>query len=557
MAVCGDITSGYSVNRTDPLHGLSDPATYWSTTNVAEAMPGVQTPLGWTVWAPICELGIRTAFAATGALPRAEVVVPARPQDRTYNIFYGRAVLQVDFFFTIGNRVPGTDGAAVVKQWLDFVPPEFTATPSRRRYPVIAARMPVTFSRLPARTRAIRAATQRWYDREMSRVHGLDTEGSRQAFNAATQMLMDTMRQQATTVLCGVQPVFDQLERLIATEGGPASGLLRGYGSHEETRVVADLWACSRDRMTLEQFQTRHGYHGPGSGELAATVWREDPKALVKLIESYRRLRDDQDPTLGERAQVPERRRLEAELLAGLPFAHRAKARAILALAHRYLPLRGVGKVAFLQALDVCRATARRYGQHLTTGGVLAVPDDVFFLTRQEVTGALPPDAAELVEARRARWEHYRTLDLPSAWQGEPDPVPLAMADPTLTADGSGTPVVLTGTPGSPGIVEGTVRVVDDPNDVDIDEGDILVARTTDPSWASLMFLSGALVVDIGGSLSHAAIVGRELGIPCVMGTGNGTLVLRTGDHVRVDGGTGTVEVLSRATASPARAETA
>jgi pyruvate,water dikinase len=284
------------VDLNDPLHGLSDPATYWSTTNVAEAMPGVQTPLGWTVWAPICELGIRTAFAATGALPRNEVRVPSRPQDRTYNIFYGRAVLQVDFFFTIGNRVPGTDGAAVVKQWLDFVPPEFTAAPSRRRYPVIAARMPVSFSRLPARTRAIRTATQRWYDQEMPRVATMDADESRQAFTAATGHLMDTMGQQATTVLCGVQPVFDQLERLIAMAGGPTTGLLRGYGSHEETRVVADLWACSRDRMTIEQFQTRHGYHGPGSGELAATVWREDPKALVKLIESYRALRDDQDP---------------------------------------------------------------------------------------------------------------------------------------------------------------------------------------------------------------------------------------------------------------------
>jgi pyruvate,water dikinase len=215
-----------------------------------------------------------------------------------------------------------------------------------------------------------------------------------------------------------------------------------------------------------------------------------------------------------------------------------------------------VGKVAFLQALDVCRATARRYGQHLTAAGVLISPDDVFFLTRDEVTGRLPVDAATVVEARRTRWEHYRTLDLPSAWQGEPEPVPVATPENTPTPAGEpGSPLILIGTPGSPGIAEGVIRVVDDPNEVDVDDGDILVARTTDPSWASLMFLSAALVVDIGGALSHAAIVGRELGIPCVMGTGNGTLMLRTGDHVRVDGTTGTVEVLSRATTTPARTE--
>ena len=85
-----------------------------------------------------------------------------------------------------------------------------------------------------------------------------------------------------------------------------------------------------------------------------------------------------------------------------------------------------------------------------------------------------------------------------------------------------------------------------DPADAEIEDGDILVARTTDPSWVSLMFLSSALVVDIGGLMSHAAVVARELGIPCVMNTGTGTSALRTGDIVRVDGSVGTVDVIAR-----------
>jgi pyruvate,water dikinase len=76
---------------------------------------------------------------------------------------------------------------------------------------------------------------------------------------------------------------------------------------------------------------------------------------------------------------------------------------------------------------------------------------------------------------------------------------------------------------------------------------EIIVCPTTDPSWASILFLSSALVVDICGPLSHAAVVAREVGIPCVIGTGNGTAVLRTGDVVRVDGNTGRVEIVSRA----------
>ena len=105
----------------------------------------------------------------------------------------------------------------------------------------------------------------------------------------------------------------------------------------------------------------------------------------------------------------------------------------------------------------------------------------------------------------------------------------------------------LSGVGVSSGIVEGPARVVTDPALADMDPGDILVAHTTDPSWASLMFMASALVVDIGGQLSHAAVVARELGIPCVMNTLDGTRLLRDGDRLRVDGGAGTVEILERA----------
>jgi len=80
-----------------------------------------------------------------------------------------------------------------------------------------------------------------------------------------------------------------------------------------------------------------------------------------------------------------------------------------------------------------------------------------------------------------------------------------------------------------------------------VEPGEILVTTTTDPSWASIMFISSALVVDIGGALSHAAVVARELGIPCVVNTRNGTRSLHTGDRVRVDGNAGTVEVMKPA----------
>ena len=180
----------------------------------------------------------------------------------------------------------------------------------------------------------------------------------------------------------------------------------------------------------------------------------------------------------------------------------------------------------------------------MTAEGALDERDDIFYLTSAEWTGGrLPADAKELVARRRERRAEYEQLRIESNWKGTPTAVrvqPVAAgADRELTA--------VNGLGVSAGVVEGIVRVVTDPAFADVEPGDVLVSSTTDPSWSSIMFISSALVVDIGGPLSHAAVVARELGVPCVVNTRDGTERLRTGDRVRVDGGTGTVEILQRA----------
>jgi rifampicin phosphotransferase len=97
----------------------------------------------------------------------------------------------------------------------------------------------------------------------------------------------------------------------------------------------------------------------------------------------------------------------------------------------------------------------------------------------------------------------------------------------------------------SAGDTEGMARVVTDPSFAEVEPDEILVAATTDPSWASIMYVSSALVMDMGGPISHAAVVARELGIPCVVNTRKGTREIKTGDRVRVDGTTGVVEILA------------
>jgi pyruvate,water dikinase len=200
--------------------------------------------------------------------------------------------------------------------------------------------------------------------------------------------------------------------------------------------------------------------------------------------------------------------------------------------------MRGVSKSGFVMAIDVARAAARRLGELLSESRVIANRDDIFYLTFDEITGQMPADAKTVVARRRARREEYLRVDMPVAWTGTPVP---------SLPHGEATDVV-TGLGVSSGVVEGVVRVVTSENFAEVRPNEILVASTTDPSWASIMFISAGLVVDIGGALSHAAVVARELGYPCVVNTRTGTKSLHTGDRVRVDGSSGVVVVLERST---------
>ena len=215
-------------------------------------------------------------------------------------------------------------------------------------------------------------------------------------------------------------------------------------------------------------------------------------------------------------------------------------ARAVLQLARVRIPQRGVAKRSFLQTLDVARMAARHAGRFLADSGKLNDPEDIFYLTEDELRAGVGPEGPDLVAKRRQRRTAYSGLRFRSTeWSGLPEVV---SGEPDLDCGD-----VIRGTGVSPGVVEGRVRVVTEPSFADVEPEEVLVAATTDPSWCSIMYVSAALVVDLGGLLSHAAVVAREIDVPCVVNTRDGSRRLRTGDIVRVDGDAGTVQVLARA----------
>jgi pyruvate,water dikinase len=520
-----------------------DPGAWWTTTNFGEAVPGVLTALNWSFWSELGERAIRRVFHTIGTLDASELAVPADPADRVLGVFHGRIAGKVDFLGRMGDRLPGTTGALVAESLIGELPPGFTSTPTKERYLAVARGLPPTFVTLPRRLRALDAETAGWWSARTARPPA-DLAAAQARFREAQTWFERTLFHQVLSIFAGVQPVYDQVHALAAKAGDPelAPRLLAGQGSHAELALVNGLWDLSRGRIDVARFQAEHGFHGPAEGEMASRVWREDAGPVLALVEHYRRVPESESPRAVLQQRAAERQQAKAELLRRLGPARRPAAELTLRLAATYIPIRGLGKAAFLRSLDVARAAARTAGEELAAAGRLDAADDVFHLTADELLAAGGAPLQELVAARRAQRDAHAQVSFAAAWHGRPTPITTG----PRAAEAQG--AILTGLGVSPGVVEGPVRVVEDPGFADVEDGEILVAPFTDPSWASIMYCSSALIVEVGGALSHAAVVAREHGLPRGMGGDGAKTPQRPGDVCRVDGQAGTVEILQSAT---------
>jgi pyruvate,water dikinase len=518
------------------VHQGSAPTTLWTVTNTAEALPGVLTPLAWTFWNEPCEMGMRRAFHRLGVIPASGVRFAATPDERYSAAFCGRYAANVDQMRRMADAMPGTSANALEEQLLGTVRPGVASKPRRGRYPIVAVSLPRTARRLPKELAGLRAEIDAWWRASVREATTADAARCSALLGEAMDRFQTVMEPHAVaTMLC--QALYEQVTKLADKAGRPELGgeLVTG-GDVEEGALVADLWDVAHADLSMDAFLDRHGYHGTNEGQVSSRSWREDPRPVLAQLDGLRSLGADASPAATAATRQVARSAAQDELLSSLPPVRRPQARLVLRLARRYVPLREVGKAAFLQCIDVGRAASGRLGALLAASGAIDDADDVALLTTAELRAdVLPIDARAVVNERRAQRERHLTVRVPDSWTGEPEPMP---------ADGPGDTVVgdtLEGLGVSPGVYEGTARLVTDPDDPSLEPGEVLVCETTDPSWASLMFVAGALVIDIGGAVSHGAIVARELGVPCVIGTRRACGWLRTGDVVRVDGTTGAV----------------
>lgn len=528
----------------NPVHMHSGDRTRWSTVNFGEAIGGVQTPLSWGIWTYGMEVSARRAFASLGILTKREVALPASADDRMSGIFYGRAAGNINFFRMVGDRTPGSRPDVIEQKLFGEVSgaPVWGGPSGPLRSAVIAARFPIEAFKAPRASQGVLDEQRRWWRRNAVEQPPETLEQAQALVRDAARRFADVCVGHTIVSMIGPQllETLAGLAQEATGDAGLGTELASGYGGMEETAIIADLWAAAQGRLDVAEIQRRHGFHGPDEGRLDTRSWREDPAPVESILRGYLK-RGIPDPRVREREQTARREAAATAVLAGLPAWKRPRAKLAMKLASVYIPARELGKAAFLHALDGGRCGARAAAAILAERGLLGDPEDVFFLTLDELTGTPDRSFLDITAERKANHERYLGLELPRSWNGVPEPIVIP------PSDGHGSAERVTRLQGI-GVVGRTVtgraRVVTDPSTAEFEDGDILVCPMTDPSWTPLFMLADALVIDTGGQMSHGAIVARELGVTCVINTVTGTRDIPEGATITVDGSTGVVEIL-------------
>jgi len=344
-----------------------------------------------------------------------------------------------------------------------------------------------------------------------------------------------------------------ELRQLV--DGDTASALLSNLGGSdsqlESLGPMAGLGLVAAGRMTREEYMENYGHRGVNEGEIAWPRPMEDPEWLDKKLAEWQKSPADVDALLARQrdaydaawkefcAKVPNKAKYMQKRLAQAAQAARMRERVRSEATRR---------------ISVLRTFTLRAGE------LLGINDGVFYLTIDELLEALSDSTYTLPDLakRKETYERYRALPpYPALIRGRFDPFAWA-ADPNRRSDvfdasaqtttplETGAENVIRGFAGALGVVEGTVRRLESLDDSSqFQAGEVLVTTMTNIGWTPLFPRAAAIVTDLGAPLSHAAIVAREIGIPAVVGCGNATMRLETGDRVRVDGGRGLVEVLS------------
>ena len=521
----------------------------WTNTNLSEAVPDVTTPLSWSVW----------------ALFHSETMLVSADYPAAGNIC-GRSYVNLSFFVSMYMAM-GKDIRGAIQEAEELL----GRIPEGIEIPLVpVSRIPFLLDFLPRLAKRLKRARE--ISKEMPEFiassPGWCSDTRRQIRQARTGAALVSLWREAVKPLylqsCWMVRVSGKQSLALSTRlhrelaelvgEADANALLSSVSSDSELLAslgpVVGVAKVARGEMAREEYLEQYGHRGPHEAELLIPRPADDPGWLDQQLAEYALSPVDVDALLAKR---------RAEFEAAWHRFRGRYPRQVQSLRRRIdqaasaARMREACRSELMRVAGVIRALAVRAGELTGLG------DGVFFLGLDELLDVLAGDDAvtACVPARRETYARYSALPpYPSIISGRFDPLEWA-ADPDRRSDyfdSHASPIVspdadaVTGFAGAAGRVEGLVRCLGSPEDGNqLRPGEILVTTTTNVGWTPLFLRAAAIVTDVGAPLSHAAIVARELGIPAVVGCGNATMRLHTGDRVLVDGGQGVVEVLETA----------
>jgi len=528
--------------------------------NVGEVFPDPVAPLSGDLIKQFAEHGWRDAFVRFGAFDSGEF-----DPDNTeiIGIFGGYCYLNVSISRILGVRTPGLTAESIDYQLWGEMPgvPPYAPQPTDES-PPHSERIQETLGwvlttdslpeladdeRLLDRLRDERPDLTQLSDAALvDRMRDLTNEHFRRLF-----------AQHLFTSYCATVPV-GIIQQVCAAVGRPDDmlRLMAGVGDVESAAPSYAMWELSRLAADSDEFKVRfgeflheYGARGPNEWEMRSPTWETEPDLALVAIEQMRRTPSNGAPLEHQAVRAQERERVGAEIAAMVENDAETHGQFLAALraAPLFLAGRERSKTNAIRLTHELRLAMHELGRRYVERGVFDRPNN-FGMVRWDELDQLAADPASLTADIRERESVYAellTLEPTFVFEGEP-PSPSSWprrdARPAAVAgDGD----VLQGIPGCPGKARGRARVVLDSHDpTALEPGDVLVAPITDPSWTPLFVPAAAVIVDVGAPLSHAIIVSRELGIPCVVSVTDATRKIPNGASVEVDGDTGTVTVL-------------
>ena len=320
---------------------------------------------------------------------------------------------------------------------------------------------------------------------------------------------------------------------------------LQGVRDDDFLDELAKLAGGTEARDAIEAYLDRYGMRCVGEIDITRPRWRERPTTLVPVI--LDNVRNFEPGAAERRFEQGRQKALKKEQdvlsrLRALPDGDQKadQAKRMIDQVRTFIGYREYPKYGIVSRYFIYKQALMEEAERLVQAGVLREKEDVFYLTFQELHDVVRSNQVDdqLIQQRKDAFRSYHALTPPRVLTSDGEAVTGAYRRDDVPAG------ALVGLPVSAGTIEGRARVILDMAEADLETGDILVTAHTDPSWSPLFVGIAGLVTEVGGLMTHGAVIAREYGLPAVVGVEQATRLIQDGQRIRVHGTDGYVEIL-------------